>query len=277
MAVAGGSLLESKLSYCPGCDFGYFHPTPSRSFLAEFYRGGGGVDDTIPEASRLRSLDGASFQAESIQVISMMQLSGIDLSAKNGGRVLEIGPGYACYARIFQTFGMEYWANEPGQGSAGFLARNFGASILETDLEQIPPDFDATFDLVFSKDSFEHHPDPLASVRRCCRLLRPGGHLVITVPNLHSRSFKAQSVMHPYFAFPPHLNYFSRRSLERILSSEGLQDIASQTFSFPIEIHYCMELGIKLGSCKPEGEYLDELSASDGHERLFVVARRPPS
>jgi SAM-dependent methyltransferase len=173
--VAGGKLLESRLSYCPGCDFGYFHPTPSRQFLKDFYRAGGGVDDGVPDASRLRTLDGANFQAESIQVLSMMQLADIDLASKRGGCALEIGPGYACYARIFQTLGMQYWANEPGKGSAAFLARNFGACILDTDLEQISSESDCSFDLIFSKDSFEHHPDPLASLARCCRLLRPGG------------------------------------------------------------------------------------------------------
>jgi SAM-dependent methyltransferase len=277
VALANGTLLEAALSYCPTCDFGYFHPAPSRQFLDAFYGAGGGVDDSVPDATRLKTLQAPNFQTESIQILSMMQLSGIDLASKRSGRALEVGPGYACYAQLFQMFGMEYWANEMGQGSAAFLTRNFGARIVAGALDEIPDSLDASFELIFSKDSFEHHPDPLASIRRCCRLLRPGGHLVITVPNLHSKSLQTQSVTHPYFAFPPHLNYFTRKSFERVLGSEGMQSIEIRTFSFQSEIHYCMELGIKLGLYKPESEYLDQLSATDGHERLFVVAAKGPS
>lgn len=33
-------------------------------------------------------------------------------------------------------------------------------------------------------------------------------------------------------------------------------------------------MGIKLNTIKPEWACLDELSATDGHERLFVTARK---
>ena len=275
IAVSGGTMLEAALSYCPDCDFGYFHPTPSRQFLDEFYRAGGGVDDSVPDATRMRTLESPNFQGETFQILSLMQLSGVNFAARPGARALEVGPGYACYAQLFQMLGLEYWANEMGQGSSAFLARQFGARVVPGPLEEIPASLDASFDLVFSKDSFEHHPDPLASIRRCSRLLRPGGHLVVTVPNLHSKSLQALSVTHPYFAFPPHLNYFSRKSFERTLAAEGLRDLSIRTFTFPAEIHYGMEAGIKLGLFKPEGEYLDQLSATDGHERLLVVAAKP--
>ncbi len=42
---------------------------------------------------------------------------------------------------------------------------------------------DAAFDVVFSTVVLHFVPDPDDYLRECARLLRPGGHLVITIPN----------------------------------------------------------------------------------------------
>lgn len=41
---------------------------------------------------------------------------------------------------------------------------------------------DESFDLVTSNQVFEHVPDDQSAFRECLRVLRPGGHLVFTVP-----------------------------------------------------------------------------------------------
>ncbi len=41
----------------------------------------------------------------------------------------------------------------------------------------------APFDFVYSSHCLEHMHDPLTTARRWCRLLRPGGHLVVIVPD----------------------------------------------------------------------------------------------
>ncbi|MGW0431793.1 class I SAM-dependent methyltransferase [Micromonospora sp. NPDC003197] len=45
---------------------------------------------------------------------------------------------------------------------------------------------DATVDIVHAAEVIEHLYDPDLLVEECARVLRPGGHLVITTPNLHA-------------------------------------------------------------------------------------------
>lgn len=266
--------VEAYLSYCPMCDFGYFFPTPSEEFLREFYLEGGGAGAGPSDQDRLIELNKYSFTENINQIVSYMRLGGVDFSSSTTKRILEIGPGFSPCAQAFCDFGMEYWASEIGAESCEFLKRNFGQNVISGPLNEIPPHLDGYFDLIFSKDSFEHHPNPLASVDTCRRLLRSGGHLAITVPNLHSMSLKKTSIMHPYFAFPPHLNYFTKNAFNKIFSQLGMSVTFINNFSFEGENYYCGEAGIKLGFNAPDAKLLDELHDSDGLERLFVVARK---
>ncbi len=42
---------------------------------------------------------------------------------------------------------------------------------------------DATFDYVFNSHLLEHLPDPRAAIREWLRLLKPGGHLAMVIPD----------------------------------------------------------------------------------------------
>jgi SAM-dependent methyltransferase len=52
------------------------------------------------------------------------------------------------------------------------------------DAGRIPYD-DATFDLIFSDNVFEHLDDPAAVLRECGRVLKPGGLVMFKTPNKH--------------------------------------------------------------------------------------------
>jgi len=45
------------------------------------------------------------------------------------------------------------------------------------------PFADGTFDIVYSSEVIEHTPDPLAVLPELNRVLKPGGHLVLSTPN----------------------------------------------------------------------------------------------
>ena len=96
-------------------------------------------------------------------------------------RVLDVGCGVGMYALAFQRYASEVFGIEVE------LSRAREASALEARAAQgmgeALPFPDDWFDIVFSHEVLEHVRDDRRSVEEMVRVVRPGGHLVIFVPN----------------------------------------------------------------------------------------------
>jgi SAM-dependent methyltransferase len=64
------------------------------------------------------------------------------------------------------------------------VARQRGYDVDQYDVTQPLPFDPATFDAVTALDVIEHNEDDLAILADSCRVLKPGGHIIITVPAL---------------------------------------------------------------------------------------------
>ncbi|MEA3340419.1 MAG: class I SAM-dependent methyltransferase, partial [Chloroflexota bacterium] len=98
-----------------------------------------------------------------------------------GRRVLDVGCGVGMYTAAFlretpRVFGVEI------ERERALEARERAAGVIQSLGERLPfPD--AVFDVVFSHEVLEHVSDDRACVSEMVRVLRPGGRIVIFVPN----------------------------------------------------------------------------------------------
>jgi hypothetical protein len=67
----------------------------------------------------------------------------------------------------------------------------------------------------------EHLRDPEATLRALSRNLNPEGVLVIATPNFRSRTAQLLGRNSYWISPPAHLNYFSPRSLDRLVRVSG--------------------------------------------------------
>ena len=112
-----------------------------------------------------------------------------------GLRTLEIGAGNGLGVAMARKAGAEGWGLEPGtdeyDGSlevARDILQHCGepAEAVVDGVGENIPFADAHFDVVMSTNVLEHVDDPQRVIDESLRVLKPGGHLVIIVPNYGS-------------------------------------------------------------------------------------------
>ncbi len=96
-----------------------------------------------------------------------------------GARILDVGCGIGTYVRKLgelspQAYGVDLDAARVAQGQRDRLAVAVS--------EQLPFESGA-FDLVLLNEVIEHVRDDAATLREACRVVRPGGHVVVYAPN----------------------------------------------------------------------------------------------
>jgi len=106
-----------------------------------------------------------------------------------GGCVLDLGCGTGELASVIAAAGMRATGCDISpemlhRATAADPARMVGWVQLDPGWRRLPFE-SATFDAVVAASVLEYVDDPTAVLRECCRVLRPGGTLLCTVPDPH--------------------------------------------------------------------------------------------
>lgn len=115
--------------------------------------------------------------------------AGLDI----GGRWLDAGCGSGLFARMLAERGAEVRGVDAAEGmveAARRLARDHTdvnrLTFEAIDTVEVLPDADQSYDGVISMSVLEYLPNPGAALREFSRILRPGGTVVISLPNTRS-------------------------------------------------------------------------------------------
>ena len=139
------------------------------------------IQDTLKKFLRKNAVAGTNNEAN--------RLRWLEAALKKipaGSRILDAGAGELDKKKfcshlnyVSQDFG-QYDGKGDGKG---LQTKGWDNSKLDivSDITSIPEP-DASFDAIMCIEVFEHIPDPIAAVKEFSRLLRTGGHLIITAP-----------------------------------------------------------------------------------------------
>ena len=153
---------------------------------------------------------------------------------KNGGRILDVGCATGTFLRGMQEIpGWDVVGVEINPHAAN-IARENQLEVFNGTLEEAKfPSMH--FDSVTLWDVLEHIHDPMASLHEIHRVLKPGGILVIRVPNSSSRDAKWFGPNWAGWDAPRHLYVFNAKTLGKMLKTNGFQvlNMSCEIGSYP--------------------------------------------
>lgn len=134
-----------------------------------------------------------------------------------GSRILDAGAGELKYKPLCKhlNYISQDFAQYDGTGDCkGLQTGAWDQSKLDiiSDIISIPEP-DESFDAIMCIEVFEHLPGPIAAIQEFSRLLRPGGHLILTAP------FCSLTHFAPYHFY----SGFNRYFYEKHLSVHGFE------------------------------------------------------
>ncbi len=198
-ALGRGAASAPGGRLCGRCGATTTYPTPSDAELELAYEGW-----YRPRRGRFGALGDALLSRSRTSLAAV-----IDDRAPRGP-VLDVGAGDGTLVRALRTRGRE---------AIGIERRADGEGIIDAD----PRDIDREFSAIVFWHSLEHLRDAGSALAHTAGLLRPGGILVIAMPN--SASLQARAFGDSWLALdlPRHLVHVPAPALRRRLADLGLE------------------------------------------------------
>jgi 2-polyprenyl-3-methyl-5-hydroxy-6-metoxy-1,4-benzoquinol methylase len=150
----------------------------------------------------------------------------------SAGRVLEVGCGGGGTLAWLKDSGRADWiAGIELFADAAAVARPRLDALHEGDVDQQLDKFaPGAFDLILCLDVLEHLVDPWLTLKRLQTLLRPGGQLIASLPNIRHHSVILPLLLTGKWRYETagimdrtHLRFFSRATAVDLIEQAGLQ------------------------------------------------------
>lgn len=140
----------------------------------------------------------------------------IGRSAPPAGAICDVGCERGELLNVLKRSGFVVQGTQLSTSAADFARKEFGIDVYVGELTEAPFDSE-TFDAVLMINVLEHLPRPEEYVAHIWKILRPGGHFWIEVPN--TASFTARLSRKRWLHADPDHHYwgFDRDSLSRLL------------------------------------------------------------
>jgi SAM-dependent methyltransferase len=208
-----------QLATCSQCGLIYLPSRPSADDLADYY-----PDDY--EAYYLLD-DKSNAHDWHLRRALNLQLKFVEDLTPAKGKLLDVGCATGNFLYIAQENGWQVLGIEPVQKAAQIARDFYNLEVITGTLisSELNP---STFDVITMWDVLEHLPIPKRAFQKSWELLKPGGIIVFSIPNLASFDRFLFGKYWIGWDVPRHFNLFTDQTILQLIEDSGFELLAKK-------------------------------------------------
>ena len=209
-----------QLVQCNKCDLIYLSPRPTAAEIAHYY----------PAQYEPHTTTETAVDQWRMQQVRQKQLAFVHQYHPQPGYLMDIGCATGEFLRTARENNWRVSGIEMVAEAAQVARDEHGLDVSVGAAEDLLTEA-AGFDVITLWDVLEHLANPRAVLEKCQTALRPGGFLILAIPNLDSYERYLFGSAWLGWEVPRHLYFFTPQTLERLLDDTGfaLRDASTLT------------------------------------------------
>jgi len=218
--VPGTAAGAYHLARCTGCGHVVTHPEPREGELATLY----GEDYYGPEHRRFKG------PLEAATTLFRRWRAWYLARRLTPGTVIDVGCGRGLLLDELRRRGWSVLGTELSDQAARYARDVLGIPMKVGEFHSldIPP---ASADVIVMWQTFEHMREPNAVLRRVHEVLRPGGTVIVSVPNRESWQARLTGPGWHHLDIPRHLHHYGESTMRRMLERQGFRIVRVEHFN----------------------------------------------
>ncbi len=204
--------------YCEDCFSRFVFPQPSFGDIEKIYNSSYFKN----ESSQTCGYDDYQKDKENIKKTAVKRLKGIEKSYLSKGKMLDVGCAFGFFLEAASERGWDVRGVDISKHAIDIASQKLGNKVKSGTLERgfYPKGY---FDVVTCWDCIEHVSDPFEQIGLFSSVLKRGGLLVMSTPDVGSAVARVMGDKWMGYKDLEHLFYFSRKGLEILLRKNGFK------------------------------------------------------
>ncbi|KKQ30075.1 MAG: Methyltransferase type 12 [Candidatus Shapirobacteria bacterium GW2011_GWE1_38_10] len=199
---------------CKNCGLIYVNPQIEVRMLNRSYSKDSNLSYVDEAESRIDTF------CESIKII--------DKYFPQRGKILDVGAGSGFFLKVARDEGWRTWGVELSKWLSNYANEKYSVNIKQGTLKEAKFK-DNYFDVITMWDVIEHLPNPDSELKEICRVLKPGGMLVVNYPDIGTPVARVMGSKW-WFLFSTHLFYFDRRLMKKLLEKNNFENFEFKAY-----------------------------------------------
>lgn len=209
-----------KILECKECRLLYTTPRPNKDEIGRYYK-------SEEYYSHQENKEGFIPKVyEKVKSVNLKNKYGIVTEGKEKGKALDIGCGVGDFLHTMEQHGWDCTGVEPSEDAKVIAKKRIKGQLLSSEEQENLPD--SSFDIITMWHVLEHVDDIRWQIQQLHRLCKPGGRIIIALPNYKSYDGQYYKAEWAAYDVPRHLNHFNKETIIKIFERNGLRHIKTE-------------------------------------------------